>query len=169
MNAGLDLHHKAVAQWNQTEAEQAKEHPQATTTESRTSRSQLQPEMLSVRCHKQTPTDDVPVLPSWKMRRSSPQTPTCWTPLHQGGHSHSQEAEEDAKRRLCQVHFTTNSEENDEPERRHQRRDLQSLRPRTLDQSHTNRDIEQEVPVQGPLPPVPPRELDHSCTPITYH
>ena len=89
-----------VVRRNQTEAERAKEHPPATTTELRTSRSQLRPKTLSVGCHKQTPTDDVPVpLPSRKMRRSSPPTPTCWIPLHQGGRSHSQEAEEDAKKK----------------------------------------------------------------------
>ena len=40
-----------AVQRNQTEVEQAKEHPRPTTTELRTSWSQLQPEMLSVGCH----------------------------------------------------------------------------------------------------------------------
>ena len=49
------------------EPERAKEPPPVMMTESHTSWSQLQPETLSVRCHKQTLTDDVPVpLPSRK-------------------------------------------------------------------------------------------------------
>ena len=103
------------------------------------------------------------------MRRSSPPTLIRWTPLHQGGRSRSQEAEEDARKDFVRFTSPQNSEENDEPARRHQHRDPQSLRPRTLDQSRINRDIEQEVPVPGPLPPVPQHEPDHSCTPIIYH
>ena len=59
-NAGLDLL-RMLVDHEKAEPEQAKEHPPVMTTESRTSQSQLQPETLSVWCHKQTPTDDVPV------------------------------------------------------------------------------------------------------------
>ena len=52
MNAGLDLLRMAVDQWNQMEAEWAKEHPHATTTELHTSWSQPRLETLSVRSHR---------------------------------------------------------------------------------------------------------------------
>ena len=112
-NAGLDLLRMAADQRNQTEVEWVKEHPHVMTTELYTSQSQPRPEMLSVKCHKQTPTDNVPVpLPSQKMRRSSLQTPMPKTHPCQGGHSHYQEAEEEANRIRYSLH--TNGEENDE-------------------------------------------------------
>ena len=97
-NTGLDLlcmpadHEKVEPEW-------AKEHPPATMTELHTSQSQLQPETLSVRCHKKTPTNNVPIpLPSWKDLRSSLLTLTRWTHPHPGDCSCSQGVEEKTTR-----------------------------------------------------------------------
>ena len=111
--------------------------------------------------HKLTPQKCGPA-PCPSPMKSTP--PPHWIPPQEGC-SHSREVRKDAER-LRQVHFTANSEENNEPYCRYRHRDPQFLHPRTLDQFHTNRKIEQEVPVQGPLPPAPPLELAHSCMSI---